>query len=163
MSVNDFIGEDGKIKCSCGSEDFDMKTSDGTPQIAPNGPLLNLHFRCKECRKGFSLKDTYIASYKSSLDDCDFVKTEAIPLTAQGFVPKKAVPTRQDVPADILKALEVDGAALDETVHEEKAGEATGINNDGYWSQLEYLRSNGWTWIMIRKALSLEVPDETSS
>lgn len=34
---------------------------------------------------------------------------------------------------------------LDETIHDEKSAEATGINNDGLEAQLAYLRSNGWT------------------
>lgn len=65
-------------------------------------------------------------------------------------------PTKDEVPADILKVLEVDGGALDNVIHDEKSAEAAGINNDGYWSQLEYLRSNGWVWDMVRKALGLE-------
>ena len=63
----------------------------------------------------------------------------------------------QKVPKDILKALKAETASLDETVQDEKTGEASVINNEGFESQLEYLLNNGWTWTELRVVLELDV------
>lgn len=60
-----------------------------------------------------------------------------------------------DTPDDIVIAIEKGGASLDDAVHDEKSQEASGINNEGYESQISYLRSNGWTWDEIRKRVGL--------
>ncbi len=65
--------------------------------------------------------------------------------------------TRQEVPKDILRALEVDAIqTLDEVIIDAKCDEASGINNEGFWAQLDYLRNAGWKWNEIRKALGIE-------
>lgn len=52
-----------------------------------------------------------------------------------------------------LKALceMLEQEALDDLVHDEKAAEAAGINNDGKEAQVVYLLSNGWTSAEIQK------------
>jgi hypothetical protein len=71
-----------------------------------------------------------------------------------GNIPAETRLKRQDVPADILQMLECDGGELDELVHDAKGHEASAINNEGFWSQLDYLISSNWTnWDGIREHL----------
>jgi len=71
-----------------------------------------------------------------------------------GNIPAEPRPKRQDVPQDILVMLECDGGELDEMVHDAKGHEASAINNEGDWSQLDYLVGSGWTdWAGIREHL----------
>ena len=71
-----------------------------------------------------------------------------------GNLPAEKKLKRHDAPADILQMLECDGGELDEMVHDAKGHEASAINNEGYWSQLDYLVGSGWTdWAGIREYL----------